>query len=123
MRAWKNRLDYAPVSAMGCCGYPSVSKTLKICWLTFAPGSIEFLKRSQHRISSGTRRNRLARRRQVGRQRSGGDGLGYGRLQGARLGLQLQRIPQQQRSAQDRSIGIGDAAPGDVRSGSMDRLE
>ena len=82
------------------------------------------LKCSQHRISGGTRRNR----RRPAAARSAGSAPASmarddGRFERARLGFELQRVAQQQRGAQDRGIGIGDAAAGDVRRGSMDGFE
>jgi hypothetical protein len=46
-----------------------------------------------------------------------------GRLERARFGLEPQRIAQQHRGAQDRRVGIGDAAAGDIGRRAVDRLE
>ncbi len=119
----------ARASAPGCCACRWASRMPRI-WSRICRRGLERAaqSRSQHRISGGTRRNGDHRRRARAAARSAGrapDSMAreHRGFDGARLGLQLQRIAQQHRGAQDRGIGIGDAAAGDVGRGAMNGLE
>ena len=54
--------------------------------------------------------------------RAVGDAAIDGLFDGGGFALEAQRMPQQQRDAEDRADGIGDALAGDVRRRAVDRL-